>query len=413
MNQPTAASPGADADAASAAASADDARASDAARAGDTARLFERIFGAEPTGVWAAPGRVNLIGEHTDYNDGFVMPLALPHTTTVAAAPRGDGVLALYSADVPGPVAVLPLEDLVPGAVPGWTGYPAGVLWALRDAGHEMGGASLCVTSTVPTGAGLSSSAALEVATAMALCELYGEPADGQRLARIGRRAENAFVGVPCGIMDQMASACCTAGHLLHLDTRDMAARQVPFDMAAEGLRLLVVDTRVKHDLADGGYAERRAGCEAGAEELGVPSLRSIPHAELGDALARLTDPVVRALVRHVVTENERVGRVVELLETGRAREIGPVLSEGHASLRDDFEVSCPELDLVVGTALAAGALGARMTGGGFGGSAIVLVEADAVGELGERVMAASAAAGHPQPRVFEAVPSTGARRVI
>ncbi|MBB0245020.1 galactokinase [Streptomyces alkaliphilus] len=392
---------------------ADDARASDAARASDTARLFERIFGAEPTGVWAAPGRVNLIGEHTDYNDGFVMPLALPHTTTVAAAPRGDGVLALYSADLPGPVAVLPLEDLTPGAVPGWTGYPAGVLWALRDAGHEVGGASLCVTSTVPTGAGLSSSAALEVASAMALCELYGAVPDGQRLARIAQRAENAFVGVPCGIMDQMASACCTAGHLLHLDTRDMAARQVPFDMAVEGLRLLVVDTRVKHDLADGGYAERRAGCEAGAEALGVPSLRSIPHDGLDDALAPLGDPVVRALVRHVVTENERVARVVELLEAGRARELGPVLSEGHASLRDDFRVSCPELDLVVGTAVAAGALGARMTGGGFGGSAVVLVEADAVGELGERVVAASAAAGHPQPRVFEAVPSAGARRIL
>ncbi|SFC15434.1 galactokinase [Streptomyces aidingensis] len=379
------------------------------------AALFRDTYGTEPHGVWAAPGRVNLIGEHTDYNDGFVMPFALPHTTLVAGARRADRTLAVYSADQPGPIAELPLDDLRPGrarpaGVPAWTAYPAGVAWALREAGHDLGGVSLAVRSTVPAGAGLSSSAALEVATALALDHLFGLGLTGPRLARAGRRAENAYVGVPSGIMDQMASACCAAGHVLHLDTRDLTFRQVPFEAAAAGLRLLVVDTGVRHSLADSGYAERRASCEAGAEALGVPALRDIPADGLDAALARLTDPVLRRRVRHVVTENARVAEVAALLAAGRHRAIGPVLTAGHASLRDDFEVSCPELDLVVATATAAGALGARMTGGGFGGSAVVLVEAEAAESVGRAVTEAAAAAGHPVPRVFTTTPSAGAR---
>lgn len=389
----------------------------DAPPAQRAAEAHADTFGSAPRGTWVAPGRVNLIGEHTDYNDGFVLPLALPHVVAAAVTPRTDGLLRLQSTDVPGgarPVEAK-VDALVPEAVRGWAAYPAGVVWALRQAGHAVGGADVTFASDVPVGAGLSSSAALEVVTALAYDEVHGLGLSGPELARIGQRAENDFVGMPCGILDQMASACCTAGHTLHLDTRDLSGRQVPFDMAAEGLRLLVVDTQVKHAHADGAYGERRAACEAGATALGVRALRDVAHADLDAALARLEDATVRRRVRHVVTENRRVERVVALLDAGGpddVRRIGPVLTEGHASLRDDFAVSCPELDLVVATANAAGALGARMTGGGFGGSAIVLVEADAAASVADAVREAFAAAGHQAPRVFEATPSPGARRL-
>ncbi|MGW7051820.1 galactokinase [Streptomyces sp. NPDC054887] len=376
------------------------------------ARAFAALYGAEPDGVWAAPGRVNLIGEYTDFNDGFVMPLALPHTAVAAVARRDDGVLRLHSADVEGGVVRLRVDALAPPlADGGWAAYPAGVVWALREAGHAVGGADLHLASTVPTGAGLSSSAALEVVTALALNDLYALGLSGAELAVIAQRAENAFVGVPCGIMDQTASACCTQGHALHLDTRDLARRQVPFDLAAHGLELLVVDTRVQHALGDGAYAERREGCEAGARALGVAALRDVPHDGLAQVLASLDDERIRRYVRHVVTENHRVERVIAHLDDGAPRAVGPLLTEGHASLRDDLRVSCAELDLVVETANAAGALGARMTGGGFGGSAIVLVESPASDTVAKSVRAAFEAAGLTAPRVFPAVPSRGAHR--
>ncbi|MFI0710651.1 galactokinase [Streptomyces inhibens] len=394
-----------------------------------TAAAFRDIYGAEPQGIWAAPGRVNLIGEHTDYNDGFVMPLALPHTTLAAASARTDGVLRLHSGGADGGIVELGIDALrpAPGSASevleqsrggaqrsgGWAAYPAGIVWAMREAGLPVGGADLHYDSTVPTGAGLSSSAALEVATALALNDLYGLDLAPQRLAQLAQRAENAFVGVPCGIMDQTAAACCTEGHALFLDTRDLTRRQVPFDLAQEGLRLLVVDTRVKHELGDGAYAERRAGCERGARALGVRALRDVPYAHLPEALATLADePVVQALVRHIVTENHRVEEVIDHLDAGRTRAIGPLLTAGHASLRDDFKISCRELDLAVDTAHTAGALGARMTGGGFGGSAIVLVEAADATAVSTAVTEAFAAAGHAAPRIFEAVPSAGAHRL-
>ncbi|MFJ6984955.1 MULTISPECIES: galactokinase [unclassified Streptomyces] len=377
---------------------------------------FTELYGAEPEGVWSAPGRVNLIGEHTDYNDGFVMPFALPHTAVAAVARRDDGVLRLHSADVEGGVAELALDALAPGGDHDWTAYPAGVVWALREAGHPVTGADVHLASTVPAGAGLSSSAALEVVVALALNDLYGLGLPRWQLARLCQRAENVYVGAPTGIMDQTASACCEAGHALFLDTRDLTQKQIPFDLAAEGLRLLVVDTQVKHAHSGGEYGKRRAGCEKGAALLGVDALRDIPYAGLGAALERLApddpDGEVRRLVRHVVTEDERVERVVALLEAGDARAIGPVLDEGHASLRDDFRVSCPELDLVVDTARTAGALGARMTGGGFGGSAIVLVETADVAPVTQAVEKAFAAADFTAPRVFEAVPAAGAHRL-
>ncbi|WP_326753150.1 galactokinase [Streptomyces hirsutus] len=374
---------------------------------------FRELYGAEPQGVWAAPGRVNLIGEHTDYNDGFVMPFALPHTAVAAVSRRDDGVLRLHSADVAAPVVEVAVDSLAPGTDKNWTAYPAGVVWALREAGHAVTGADIHLASTVPAGAGLSSSAALEVVVALALDDLYALGLRGWQLARLCQRAENVYVGAPVGIMDQTASACCESGHALFLDTRDLSQRQIPFDLAAEGMRLLVVDTRVKHSHSEGEYGKRRADCEKGAALLGVDALRDIPYAGLDAALERLgEEEEVRRLVRHVVTEDERVDRVVALLESGDTRAIGPVLTAGHASLRDDFRVSCPELDLAVDTAVAAGALGARMTGGGFGGSAIVLAEATDVDALTKAVENAFATAGFKTPRVFEAVPSAGARRV-
>ncbi|MFJ8083699.1 galactokinase [Streptomyces sp. NPDC096205] len=373
---------------------------------------FTALYGAEPEGVWSAPGRVNLIGEHTDYNDGFVMPFALPHTATAAVRRREDGVLRLHSADLDGEVVQLRLDDLVPQSDKEWTAYPAGVVWALREAGHPVTGADIHLSSTVPVGAGLSSSAAIEVVVALALNDLYELGLQRRQLARLCQRAENVYVGAPTGIMDQTASACCEDGHALFLDTRDLGQKQIPFDLAAEGMRLLVVDTRVKHAHNEGEYGKRRAGCEKGAALLGVNALRDIAYDDLDAALARLEDEEVRRLVRHVVTEDARVEQVVALLESGDTRAIGPVLTAGHASLRDDFRISCPELDLVVDTALASGALGARMTGGGFGGSAIVLAEATDVDTITKAVEEAFAAASFTAPRVFEAVPSPGARRI-
>ncbi|MFE6778572.1 galactokinase [Streptomyces sp. NPDC057702] len=378
-----------------------------AARAG-----FRAAHGAEPSGVWAAPGRVNLIGEHTDTSEGLVLPFALPHATLAAARARADGLLRLHSADVPDGVVQSPVDELRPG-FGGWAGYPAGVVWAMREAGLPVGGADLHFTSTVPTGAGLSSSAALEVATASALNALYGLALTAERLAQLAQRAENAFVGMPCGIMDQMASACCTAGHALYLDTRSLAHRHVPFDPAAHGLRLLVIDTRVRHALGESAYADRRAACERAARELGVPALRDVAYADLDEALGKLAaDPVVRRRVRHVVSENRRVREVTALLDAGDVRAVGPLLSAGHASLRDDYEVSCAELDLAVAAAVAAGALGARMTGGGFGGSAIALVPDAAADAVAGAVAGAFAAAGYRAPRLFSATPAPGARQL-
>lgn len=382
----------------------------------DVAGQFAELYGYEAQGVWSAPGRVNLIGEYTDFNEGFVMPLALPHTAVAAVARRTDGVLRLHSADIDAPVTELRVDELTPLSKygqGGWAAYPAGVVWALRDAGHAVsGGADIHLASTVPTGAGLSSSAALEVVTALALNDLYELGLTRRELAVLAQRAENAFVGVPCGVMDQMASACATEGHALHLDCRDLSLRQVPFDLAAHGLRLLVVDTRVKHELGDGAYAERRAGCEEGARVLGVSHLRDVRYAQLPGALAKLTDERIRRYVRHIVSDDHRVEQVIGLLDAGEVRAIGPVLTEGHASLRDDLRISCEELDLVVSAANTAGALGSRMTGGGFGGSAIVLVEEADAEPVTKSILEAFTTAGHTAPRVFPAVPSAGARRL-
>ncbi|WP_020576940.1 galactokinase [Actinopolymorpha alba] len=373
---------------------------------------FESAFGTAPDGVWAAPGRVNLIGEHTDYNDGFVLPLALPQGVVAAASTRSDGLLRMASLQAEGRIEV-PVDTLTPGSVTGWAAYVAGTVWSLRAAGHEVGGMDILVDGDVPLGAGLSSSAALECSTALAATELHDLAIEPSTLARLAQKAENDFVGMPCGIMDQSASLLCVRDHALFLDTRTLQTEQVPLDLGADGLALLVIDTRAPHRLVDGEYAARRRTCEEAAAALGVPALRDIEPDHLKGALDRLPDEVARRRVRHVVTEDARVLQTVTLLRAGSTREIGPLLTASHESLRDDYEVTVPELDTAVDAALSAGALGARMTGGGFGGCVIALVEADAIEVVAGRVADTFAASGFAAPAPFVAQASAGARRLV
>jgi galactokinase len=344
------------------AASADDPDA--AGRPGRrVAAAFRATLRGEPDGRWWAPGRVNLIGEHTDYNDGFVLPLALRFGVAAAARSRTDQLLRVYSAQR-AELVELALDEIAPDTVSGWSAYVAGVAWALRHRGHQVPGLDILVDGDVPIGAGLSSSAALECAVAVAWNELAGLDLPRNELAAVARGAENDVVGAPTGVMDQMVSLHARAGHLLFLDTRSLAVRQVPFDLAAAGLALLVIDTRAPHALVEGEYAERHRSCARAARLLGVPALRDVGLAELEQALAQLDEPLARRRVRHVVTENTRVLEVVEVLTSGAdPRDIGPLLTASHASMRDDFEITVPRVDTAVDAALAAGALGARMTG--------------------------------------------------
>jgi galactokinase len=382
--------------------------------AADAAGLFESVYDYAPECLWAAPGRVNVIGEHTDYNEGFVLPMAIDRYTVVAAAPRTDGALRVVSAAGDRRVVEIALTTLSPGLPHGWPAYPAGVAWALLGAGilpADFGGADLAFASSVPVGAGLSSSAALECSTGLALAGLAGADLPPAELARLSQYAENAYAGVPCGPLDQLSSTYGEDGAVLFIDTRSFQIAPHPFDLAAAGLTLLVIDTKVSHDLGESGYPARRASCEKAAAALGVPALRDLTRADLDRAEAQL-DPVSFRRVRHVVTEDERVEQFVSLLTQGelagaRLRTAGELLTASHASLRDDFEVSCAELDLVVAAALAAGAHGARMTGGGFGGSAIALVSRAQVDRVCAQVRQAL-----PQAEIFQAVPARGAHRV-
>ncbi len=398
--------------------------------------MFSSRFGGTPDGVWLAPGRANLMGEHTDYNDGYVLPFALGQGVTAAAARRPGArfpesrQLTLCSRQEPAAAAQIALDGLAPGQVTGWAAYPAGVAWALEAAGHPVPGACIAIESDLPAGAGLSSSAALECATALALTELaQAERAQAERaqaelagltiprreLAAIARRAENEFVGVPSGIMDQSASLLGQAGHALLLDCLTLDTSQVPFDPAAAGASLLLVNTRATHGLVDGEYGQRRAECEEAARRLGISSLRSLTTPAEADQLA---DPVLRRRARHVVADNQRVLDVVALLSAPLGtpaeiyRDIGELLTESHASLRDDFEISWPEADATVAAALAAGAFGARMVGGGFGGSVLALVPATAAGPVRSAVTAAFVRHAWTPPEFLDAVPSDSARRL-
>jgi len=378
--------------------------------------LFASAFSAAPDGVWSAPGRVNLIGEHTDYNGGLCLPIALPHRTFVALRSRDDDLIRLVSAQEGTGIRSVSLDEVAPGTVPGWPAYVAGVAWALRALGRSVSGFDAAVDSCVPYGAGLSSSAALESAFAVALSSVHGlglasDDAGRARLAAACVRAENEIAGAPTGGMDQAASLRCLAGAALLLDCRDGEVEQEPFDLTAHGLALLVIDTRAEHALVDGQYAARRATCEDAARILGVPTLREVT--DLPAALSLLDgtpDGGVRVRrVRHVVTEIARVLSFVDLLRDGRIDEVGPLMDASHASLRDDYEVSCRELDLTVTAARAAGAFGARMTGGGFGGSAIALVRAGSEEAVAAAVASAFAAADLRPPAFLLALPSAPA----
>lgn len=384
-----------------------------AARAADMAsrmaEVFTRTFGYAPEGVWAAPGRINLIGEHTDYSDGFVLPFALPRTLHAAAAPRADGVVRLRSLQAPEGDG-FGVADLAPGSVEGWAAYPAGALWVLRQEGYRVDGLDLLVDSAIPSGAGLSSSAALSCAAVMAGAAVHGADPSASQVIRMARRVENDFVGMPCGVLDQSASMLSAEGHALFMDTRTMETEQVPFAPDRQGMTVLVVDTRAPHRLVEGHYADRHRACQEAAKELGVAALRDVTDLEA--ALAALASPELRRRVRHVVTENARVLDTVDHLRAGRLREVGPLLTASHMSLRDDYEVTVPEVDTAVRALLSAGALGARITGGGFGGCVIALVERERVEACGRAVEEAYREEGFAAPSLFEAAPSAGARRL-
>ena len=388
------------------------------ARAGNLTRRFTEVYGHAPDGVWRAPGRVNLIGEHTDYNDGFVLPFAIDRAAMVAVRLRRAGepevdmaeLVSTYSPDGKRlSRAQFVVPGLTPGAVGNWGAYPAGVVHALAGLDNvKVPGFELLLDSTVPVGAGLSSSHAVEVATIVALNDLLDLDLSRPAMARLTQQAENEFVGAPTGIMDQSASLMGRSGGALFLDCRTLESRIVPLPLAEQGFTVLVIDTKVAHSHADGGYAARRASCERGAAALEVASLRDVP----ADADLTGLDGETARRVRHVLTENARVLATVDRLSTRDVAGIGELLAASHASLRDDYEVSCPELDLAVEVATAAGAVGARMTGGGFGGSAIALTPVTQEAQVREAVQRRFTDKGLRTPDIFTVQPAAGAQRL-
>jgi galactokinase len=367
--------------------------------------------------TWRAPGRINLVGEHTDYNDGFALPLAIEQGCTARVGRTADSAaITLRSRQQSAPVTVT-AASLVPGADwlagPGaWAGYAAGVLWALARLGHTdvpPTGLSIELDSDVPSGAGLSSSAALGCSVASAVCDLLGLGLDGRELAELAQVAETEFVGAPTGGMDQLASLLCVPGHVLLCDMRHRTAESVALDLDAHELALLVVDTGAPHSHVAGEYRRRREACEQAAAALGLASLRD---ARLED-VERLTDDVLRRRARHVVTENARVLEVAALLRKGDVRAVGPVLTSSHRSMREDFEITVPAVDVVVRALLDSGALGARMTGGGFGGCVIGLLPRPDAAAAERAVIATMATAGFgTPPSTFLSQPAAGAHPV-
>jgi galactokinase len=364
----------------------------------------------ERSATWYAPGRVNVIGEHTDYNAGFALPFAIEQGCTARVSCLDEPIVVVSSAQRADTVRI-PRTELTPGRG-GWAGYAAGAVWVLERRGVDVPGLHIALDSTVPTGGGLSSSAALVCSVSTALNDLLGLGLSNADLLEVTRSVENDFVGAPTGGMDQLAALNCTERHALFCDMRTLAVQQVPFDADGRGLAVLVVDTRAEHRHASGEYRARRAGCERAAGLLGVTALRDIAAADLDAALVALPTDELRRYTRHIVTEDERVLRTVELLRADRLDEIGPLLTASHQSLRDDYRVSIAELDVAVKTLLDVGALGARMTGGGFGGSVIALISAASIDDATRSVTEAFAARGFGVPAAFTAQPSRGAHRV-
>jgi galactokinase len=367
-------------------------------------KKFLETFGVEPDLVAAAPGRVNLIGEHIDYSDGFVLPFAIKDRTLVAARKRNDSTVRIASAQRRNKIVTVDISKVKPGLKGEWERYALGVLWALG----VKEGVDLLIDGHVPLGAGLSSSAALECSVATAMNHLFDLGFNLEELARLTQKAENQYVGVPCGIMDQSVSLMATQGSALLLDCRDLTTKNIPFDVASSGLELLIIDTQAHHALTDGGYAERRASCESVVAKLGITSLRELSMEQLENSRGLLTETeFIRA--RHAVTEMKRVLECVDALSKSEFEKVGELINQSHASLRDDYTVSCPELDTAVEAALAAGALGSRMVGGGFGGSAIALIQASKTSETIRSIEKAFASKGFKAPRFFTSLPSQGA----
>lgn len=373
---------------------------------------FRALFGTDAR-IYRAPGRVNLIGEHTDYNDGFVMPAAIGFATWVAAAPRSDRTLVIHSENFAERIE-FDLDGAIPKARHHWSDYVCGIAVTLEQSGYKLRGANLLIRGEVPIGAGLSSSAAIEVATGYALLDVAAYTIDRIELARLCQRTENDFVGLRCGIMDQFVSCCGREGHALFLDCRSLDYRLLPLP---QDVRLVICNTMVKHTLASGAYNQRRAECEAGVQHLaqslpGVVALRDVSLRELKQYGSALPDVVYRRC-HHVISENDRVLASAAALEQGDFTTFGRLMNESHQSLRDDYEVSCDELDLLVRLAREVeGVYGARMTGGGFGGCTINLVKAENVGEF-ERVVAPGyqRATGYT-PEIYSCSAAEGAERV-
>ena len=365
---------------------------------------FLETFGEEPDLVAAAPGRVNLIGEHIDYSEGFVLPFAIKDSTMVAARKRDDSTVRIASAQRRSKIVTVDISEVKPGLKGEWERYALGVLWSMG----VKSGVDLLIDGHVPLGAGLSSSAALECSVATAMNHLFDMGFNLEELARLTQKAENQYVGVPCGIMDQSVSLMASRGFALLLDCRDLSTRNIPFDVASHGLELLIIDTQAHHALTDGGYAERRASCEAVAAKLSVKSMRELTMAQLDSARANLSETeYIRA--RHAITEMKRVLDCVDALGSGDFVKVGQLINDSHRSLRDDYTVSCPELDTAVEASLAAGALGSRMVGGGFGGSAIALIEAAKTSQTISAIEKAFADKKFKAPRFFTSLPSQGA----
>ena len=355
---------------------------------------------------YAAPGRINLIGEHTDYNLGFALPIALPQRTVVTFTPDGGEVITVASDRADGP-ARIPVRT-VPGDVTGWAAYVAGVVWAMRDAGHPVPGGAMSVTSDVEMGSGLSSSAALECAVLGALASAADARIDMIAQARLAQRAENDYVGAPTGLLDQLASLFGRRSTALLIDFRDLAVVPVAFDPDLCGVALLVIDSRARHSHAGGDYAARRASCERAAADLGVSSLREVQDGGPAN-LASVRDPIDARRARHVLTENRRVLDVVAALSAADFAEAGRIFTASHASMRDDFGITTEQIDLIADAAVRAGALGARMTGGGFGGCVIALVPADRAQSVGDIVRRTVSGAGFAPPVITRTRAAAGA----
>jgi galactokinase len=368
---------------------------------------FLESFGHEPDLVAAAPGRVNLIGEHIDYSDGFVLPFAIKDRTLVAARKRDDSTVRIASVQRRNKVVTVDIKDVKPDLKGEWERYALGVLWSM---GINQG-VDLLIDGHVPLGAGLSSSAALECSVATAMNHLFDMGYNLEELARLTQKAENQYVGVPCGIMDQSVSLMATQGSALLLDCRDLSTSNIPFDVASSGLELLIIDTQAHHALTDGGYAERRGSCESAVAKLGITSLRELSMEQLEVSRSVLTETeFIR--VRHAVTEMKRVLDCVDALSVSDFEKVGELINQSHISLRDDYTVSCPELDAAVDAANAAGALGSRMVGGGFGGSAIALIQVSKTSKTIKAIEKAFSDKGFKAPRFFTSLPSQGAELI-